>query len=74
MPNTIKTNSSFPQITLSNRLYDKAERLIPSGTQTLAKGPGQYTKGIAPKFIHKGKVLYHLAIVMKKLIMQLLNS
>lgn len=55
MPNTIKTNSSFPQITLSNRLYDKAERLIPSGTQTLAKGPGQYTKGIAPKFIHKGK-------------------
>lgn len=55
MPNTIKTNTSYPQITLSNRLFDKAERLIPSCTQTLAKGPGQYTKGIAPKYIHKGK-------------------
>jgi glutamate-1-semialdehyde aminotransferase len=29
--------------------------LIPSVTQTLAKGPGQYVKGIAPIFIRKGK-------------------
>ena len=29
--------------------------MIPSATQTLAKGPGQYVKGVAPKYIRRGK-------------------
>ena len=55
MPNKVKFNSMFPSITVSNALYNKSKVLIPAGTQTLAKGPGQYTMGIAPKYIHKGK-------------------
>jgi glutamate-1-semialdehyde 2,1-aminomutase len=55
MPNTVKFNSVYPSISVSDALYKKSIGLIPSGTQTLAKGPGQYTRGIAPKYIHKGK-------------------
>jgi len=29
--------------------------LIPAATQTLAKGPGQYVRGVAPKYIQRGK-------------------
>ncbi len=29
--------------------------LIPAGTQTLAKGPGQYVNGFAPKYLVKGR-------------------
>lgn len=55
MPNTVSFNQQFPAIKISNELYKKAEGLIPAYTQTLAKGPGQYIKGIAPKYLHKGK-------------------
>ena len=55
MPNTVKFNSNYPSITISEKLFERAKDLIPSGTQTLAKGPGQYTNGIAPKYIHKAK-------------------
>jgi glutamate-1-semialdehyde aminotransferase len=55
MPNKISLTNEFPSITKSNELYERALNLIPSVTQTLAKGPGQWVKGIAPKYLVKGK-------------------
>lgn len=55
MPNTIKLNDNYPSIKKSNELYDKALDLIPSLTQTLAKGPTQHINGIAPKYLQRGK-------------------
>jgi glutamate-1-semialdehyde aminotransferase len=55
MPNKISLTNEFPSITKSNVLYERAINLIPSVTQTLAKGPGQWVKGIAPKYLVKGK-------------------
>jgi len=55
MPNKISLTNEFPAITKSNELYQRAINLIPSVTQTLAKGPGQWVKGIAPKYLVKGK-------------------
>ncbi len=54
MSNGICLNEKYPDITQSNKLYNRALRLIPSQTQTLAKGPGQYIKGIAPKYLIRG--------------------
>lgn len=55
MPNTIQFNSTYPPIEHSDRWYQRATGLIPAYTQTLAKGPGQYVNGIAPKFLQRGK-------------------
>jgi len=55
MPNTIKFNDDYPVIKKSNELYDRALNLIPSLTQTLAKGPTQHINGIAPKYLQRGK-------------------
>jgi glutamate-1-semialdehyde aminotransferase len=55
MPNKISLNNNYPDITKSDELYRRALGLIPSVTQTLAKGPGQHIKGIAPKYLVKGK-------------------
>jgi glutamate-1-semialdehyde aminotransferase len=33
----------------------RASELIPSLTQTLAKGPSQHIKGVAPVYLQKGK-------------------
>jgi glutamate-1-semialdehyde aminotransferase len=55
MPNTISMNPSDPIITESDALYARALKLIPAQTQTLAKGAGQYVKGVAPKFLERGK-------------------
>ncbi|MBT8379806.1 MAG: aminotransferase class III-fold pyridoxal phosphate-dependent enzyme [Ignavibacteria bacterium] len=55
MPNKIKLNQDFPSIKKSDDLYNRALNLIPSVTQTLAKGPQQNIKGIAPKYLQKGK-------------------
>lgn len=55
MANSVKLNSSYPSILESDKLYQRALGLIPAFTQTLAKGPGQYIKGIAPKYITSGK-------------------
>lgn len=51
MPNTVSFNENYPIISKSQRLYDKALRLIPSQTQTLAKGTSQHVKGIAPIYV-----------------------
>jgi glutamate-1-semialdehyde aminotransferase len=55
MPNSIKFNKDYPDIIKSDQLYERAVDLIPSVTQTLAKGPGQHIKGIAPKYLVRGK-------------------
>ena len=55
MPNKIEFNKDYPSIRKSDELYQKALNLIPCTTQTLAKGPQQNIKGIAPKYLLKGK-------------------
>lgn len=55
MPNTIKFNEVYPVITESEKLYERAAGLIPAFTQTLAKGPGQYVKGVAPVYTASAK-------------------
>jgi len=55
MPNTVKFNENYPVITKSDELYERALKVQKPVTQTLAKGPGQFTKGIAPKYIQRGK-------------------
>jgi glutamate-1-semialdehyde 2,1-aminomutase len=55
MPNKIAFNEEYPVITESNNLYERALPVMAPVTQTLAKGPGQYVNGIAPKYLKKGK-------------------
>ncbi|MBS1514994.1 MAG: aminotransferase class III-fold pyridoxal phosphate-dependent enzyme [Bacteroidetes bacterium] len=55
MPNKVEFNSNYPDITKSNEIFSRSEGLIPAHTQTLAKGPGQWIKGVAPKYLVKGK-------------------
>ena len=45
----------LPPIAESDRLYARAAKLIPAGTQTLAKGPRQHVLGVAPKYLARGK-------------------
>jgi len=55
MPNKVRTNEDYPVIVESNKLYDRAQPIMTPVTQTLAKGPGQYINGVAPKYLKKGK-------------------
>ena len=55
MPNKVTSNLDYPSIKKSDELYERALNLIPSVTQTLAKGPQQNVKGIAPKYLQRGK-------------------
>ena len=55
MKNTIKFNNDYPNISKSNELLKRADKLIPNFTQTLAKGPSQYVRGIAPAYLAEGK-------------------
>ena len=43
---------NFPK---SDELYARAQPIMHPVTQTLAKGPGQYTKGASPKYVKRGK-------------------
>jgi len=45
----------MPVIAESERLWQRAQGLIPAGTQTLAKGPTQHVQGVAPKYLRRGK-------------------
>jgi glutamate-1-semialdehyde 2,1-aminomutase len=49
------TSPPLPVIQASDALYARARRLIPAATQTLAKGPGQYVRGVAPKYLRSGR-------------------
>ena len=55
MPNRIDLNNDYPVIEKSDELYQRSLGLIPSNTQTMAKGPTQYVNGMAPKYLVKGK-------------------
>lgn len=55
MPNKVRFNEDYPVITESNKLYERAQPIMTPVTQTLAKGPGQYINGVAPKYLKKGK-------------------
>ncbi len=53
--NKVALNDSYPGIKKSEFFFKKAKKIIPSVTQTLAKGPSQYVNGVAPKYLEKGK-------------------
>ncbi len=55
MPNGIRNNINFPNIAKSNELFSRAKNVQKPVTQTLAKGPSQFTNGVAPKYIQRGK-------------------
>ncbi len=55
MPNTISFNDNYPEINISDIYYQRALQVQKPVTQTLAKGPGQFTEGIAPKYLQRGK-------------------
>ncbi len=55
MPNKVESNKNYPIITKSDEYYKVALELIPAQTQTLAKGTGQNIKGVAPKYLQRGK-------------------
>jgi len=53
--NRVALNAADPTITRSDALWARAKDLIPHGSQTLAKGPGQHVGGVAPKYLARGK-------------------
>ena len=55
MPNKVAFNEDYPVVTESDKLYERALPIMVPVTQTLAKGPGQYINGVAPKYLKKGK-------------------
>jgi glutamate-1-semialdehyde 2,1-aminomutase len=55
VPNGVRFNESLPVIAESDALWALAAGLIPAGTQTLAKGPGQFVRGVAPKYLRWGE-------------------
>ncbi len=55
MSNTVKFNADYPDISKTKLLYDRCSHKIPAMTQTMAKGPTQYVKGVAPLYLQKGK-------------------
>lgn len=57
MPNSVSLNQDYPIIHESTALLQRAESdsLIPCTTQTLAKGPAQNVRGVAPVYLQRGK-------------------
>lgn len=51
-------NATYPPIQRSLDLLQRAERCIPAQTQTLAKGPRQHVRGVAPVYARRGKGAY----------------
>lgn len=39
----------------SEEYWSRAEKFVPAGTQTLSKGPTQFVKGVAPKYLQRGQ-------------------
>jgi glutamate-1-semialdehyde aminotransferase len=44
-----------PVIRASEALWARAQDVIPAGTQTLSKGPTQFVRGFAPKYLVRGQ-------------------
>lgn len=55
MPNRVNINRDYPDIRESDACFARASGLIPAGTQTLAKGPEQFVRGVAPKYLRRGR-------------------
>lgn len=55
MPNKVAFNEDYPIVTESDKLYERAMPIMTPVTQTLAKGPGQYINGVAPKYLKRGQ-------------------
>ncbi len=55
MANSLRLEQSLPTITRSLELYERAKKLIPAVTQTLAKGVSQNSFGVSPIYIQRGK-------------------
>jgi glutamate-1-semialdehyde aminotransferase len=55
VPNGVRDNPDLPNIAQSERWLSRASGLVPALTQTLAKGPGQYVRGVAPVYLVRGK-------------------
>ncbi len=55
MPNRVQANENYPVIERSEGLWRRAAGLIPCGTQTMAKGPTQFSDGVAPKYLVRGR-------------------
>ena len=52
MPNRVDVNDADPvDHRVRRALRARASGSSPRGTQTLAKGPGQYVRGVAPKYL-----------------------
>ena len=49
------SENTYPDISKSNALYERASKIMFPVTQTMAKGPTQFVDGVAPKYIKKGK-------------------
>ncbi len=56
--NNVSSKVNLPNISVSNNYYNRAVKLIPGATQTLAKGTTQYVEGVAPKYLVRGKGSY----------------
>lgn len=55
MANQVKFNQDYPVIEQSLALLERGKLVQKPITQTLAKGPGQFSKGVAPVYLQKGK-------------------
>jgi glutamate-1-semialdehyde aminotransferase len=55
MENASIDTQDYPCIDRSNSIWDRAVKVIPAGTQTLAKGPTQWVRGVAPKFLERAR-------------------
>ncbi|MEN9730616.1 MAG: hypothetical protein RLZ91_1734, partial [Bacteroidota bacterium] len=55
MKNKVQFNAELPQIQESQSLYERGLQVQHPITQTLAKGPGQFSKGVSPIYLKKGK-------------------
>ena len=55
MTNGVRWNGRDPVIDRSEAWSARARGLIPAECQTLAKGPGQFSEGVAPKYLQRGR-------------------
>lgn len=51
---TVPSPPTARSIAASEALWERAQRVIPLGTQTLSKSPTQFVDGISPKFLVRG--------------------
>ena len=55
MLDALVESARLPLIAESDAWWARARGLIPAGTQTLAKGPGQHVAGVTPKYARRGR-------------------